>query len=181
MELFELEEEELIEKIDAVDLNALLENSEIGAAEIPIIRFKRIFMDREGDTVRQLIAKQKSDSVLFIKRVTYTDFCDPDLDSAETDGFYLDGEEAMKLYKLLATEVNAAQNTYEEVDSSECAFVTTKDGDDEWDEESEPIPATPTVFAIFKKFVAMATEQCGDDYGAAATYDWLLSDGTYLV
>ena len=181
MELIELEEEELVEKIDAVDLNALLENSEIGAADIPIIRFKRIFMDRDGDTVHQLIAKQKGDCVLFIKRVTYTHCCDPDLDSAETDGFYLSDEKAMKLYSLLASEVSKVEHFYDDEPSvGEYAYVTTKDGDDEWDSESDAMFATPTIFAIFKEFVAMVAEEHGDCYGVGDTYSFLLSYGSFL-
>lgn len=183
MELIELEEEELVEKIDAVDLNALLENFESTYEDdVASIRINTLFMDTDGDTFHKLIVKKKRNCVLFIKKNGFIHGNDPDLDSADTDGFYLDDEKAMKLYSLLAHEVSKVESFCDDEPEvgDDYAYVTTKDGDDEWDSESDAMFATPTIFAIFKEFVDMVEEEYGDDYGVYETYRFLINSGSYL-
>ncbi len=180
MELIELDYGEVGTAIDAVDLNSLLEKmGEPSSQAYASIRLNYLCEDRDGDTKHQLIVKKKRDYLLFIKKVIFTHCNDQDLDSADTDAFYLEEERALSLYNLLVKELEKISEFYdEEPYVGDNTYVTTKDSDNEWADESDPMFTTPVIMAIFKEFVKMVEKEHGDTYGADTTYDILTSSIT---
>ena len=171
------QESNYINNINAIDLNALLEKAgDPSDEEYASIRLRHIIMEMDGDTEHFLIVKKKRDCLLFIKKIKFTHPIDEDLDSAETDAFYIESEKALSLYDLLLKEIEKTSNFYD--DDAECyegTFIFTKDGDEEWSNLSDAMFTTPTIMAIFKELITIAQEENGSDYGAMDVYDTLSS------
>lgn len=159
--------EEIKNKVNAIDLDALIEkmgNIEIDAKSRCVSLVNRI-MEPEGDTIYQLDVKPKGDGVeIFAKETHFEEYECFDEDGDEfiedegeyvTDQIhtYLGGERWKNLYKLLIKEINALRELECKLCSIDEYFLYFN---------SDEIATSTTALAIFKEFVEGVGEEKSD-------------------
>lgn len=175
-EIIELEEEEIKNKVNAIDLDALIEkmgNIKIDAKS-RCVSLVHCIMEPEGDTIYQLDVKPKGDGVeIFAKETHFEEYeCfDEDGDEfIEDEGeyvtnqihTYLGGERWKNLYKLLIKETNALRELECKPYSIDEYFLYFNIDEYSLYFDSDKIATSTTALAIFKEFVEGVGEEKSD-------------------
>ncbi len=152
MNYIELECDKILEKVNAIDVNTLLEKAKAcPEAAFDSIALNQLVFDRDGDSYNRLILKKYRNEISFIAKSGFTHGRDDDWDTAELEFEDLEGEKWFLLYNLLATEVQKLIT----VDKDSCyeCYLTFKNQDIDESNNCSTHCVTPTVLAIFSEFV----------------------------
>lgn len=142
------DEEEIMEKVNAVDLDDLLEK--MGEVEIDskskIMALMYQIMESDGDTIYQLELKLREDGVaIFAKQECYNAYEEDEYeDFSDQIHTFLGGERWLNLYKLLVKEVNQLREIDVYFDETTC-IIRNSNG-------MMPIINSIVALAIFKEF-----------------------------